>query len=94
MQRQQPPENRGRGDRPEETPGPDPERTPGLDAGGSVPAGETPPEASSASRALSHPQPATARPATWTWITVTGVVALLLAGFFVAMGIGLLPFGW
>ncbi|WP_017974983.1 DUF6480 family protein [Actinopolyspora halophila] len=94
MEREKPSGNHEHGDQPEETPGPDPERTPGLDSGGSVPAGETPPEAASASRAVSHPQPATARPATWVWITVTSVVVLLLAGFFVSMGIGLLPFGW
>lgn len=85
MEREKPPGNHERGDQPEEpeeTPGPDPERVPGLEPGGSVPAGETPPEAASASRAVSHPQPATARPATWVWITVTGVVVLLLAGFF------------
>lgn len=74
-----------------ETPGPDPGRTPGLDTGGSVPPGETPPAAASASQGLSHRERATARPAKWVWLGAIGVVVVLVALFFVAMAIGLVP---
>lgn len=76
---------------PDETPGPDPKDTPGLDPGGSVPPGETPPEAGSATEAVSHQQRATARPAKWIWLGVIFVVALLVALFFASRAIGLLP---
>ncbi|MHA6804638.1 DUF6480 family protein [Salinifilum ghardaiensis] len=76
---------------PEEAPGPDPERTPGLEEGGSVPPGDTPPEAAQASRAVvpEEGEPAR-RPMKWTWLVVIGVVVLLVASFFVTMAIGLL----
>ncbi|MHA6798190.1 DUF6480 family protein [Bounagaea algeriensis] len=72
-------------------PGPDPARTPGLDDGGSVPPGETPPEAASASRAVSYNEGAsTTRPAKWLWIAFIVLIAALVALFFVAMGLGIL----
>lgn len=75
---------------PEDTPGPDPDRTPGLEPGGSVPPGETPPDAASATEGVSVPQHATARPAKWLWLGAIFVVVALVALFFVAKAIGLL----
>ncbi|GAB3278547.1 DUF6480 family protein [Parasphingorhabdus pacifica] len=75
---------------PEDSPGPDPDRTPGLEPGGSVPPGETPPEAASATEGLAHRQRATARPAKYIWLAAIFVVVLLVALFFASMA-GLLP---
>lgn len=80
-----------RGDEEPDPPGPDPARTPGLDAGGSVPPGETPPDAASASEGLSARGPAPARSAKWFWMAAVVVVAALVALFFAAMAIGLVP---
>lgn len=85
MAREQQPEDQ------EPAPGPDPERTPGLDTGGSVPPGETPPEAASASRAVSYNEGAsTSRFGKWLWIACIVLIAALVALFFVARGLGLL----
>lgn len=74
----------------EPSPGPDPDLTPGLEPGGGVPPGETPPESSS--DALTDPQPKPVG-STWVpfaWITGIAVVVILVACFFVALGIGLI----
>lgn len=69
-------------ERASETPGPDPENTPGLEGGGSVPPGETPPGEAGATRAVSHPQHAPPRSLKWLWIAGIAVVVLLFALFF------------
>ncbi len=70
---------------PNETPGPDPENTPGLEPGGAVPPGETPPEAGSATRGLAPRGRATARGAKSAWISVIGLVVVLIALFFLGI---------
>ncbi|GAA4614499.1 DUF6480 family protein [Saccharopolyspora hordei] len=69
-------------------PDPEPDRTPGLEAGGSVPPGETPPESASATEGLSHTSRASANPTKWVWLVVIAVVVVLVAGFFVFWAIG------
>ncbi|GAA3358119.1 DUF6480 family protein [Saccharopolyspora gregorii] len=71
-------------------PDPDPDRTPGLEPGGGVPAGETPPESGEATRGVAHTEKATARPAKWVWWAVILLVVLLMAGFFVTRALDLL----
>lgn len=80
-----------RSDEEQDPPGPDPARTPGLDPGGSVPPGETPPDAASASQGVSPRGRAPARPAKWAWMGAVVVVAVLIALFFAAMAAGLVP---
>ncbi|MER7010194.1 DUF6480 family protein [Saccharopolyspora sp. NPDC000359] len=70
-------------------PDPDPDRTPGLEQGGSVPPGETPPESASATGAVSHTNRASAGPAKWVWLAVIVVVVVLVAGFFVFLALGM-----
>lgn len=65
------------------TPDPDPRRTPGLDPGGGVPPGETPP-AEGGTSGISHPEPPELRKA---W----GAMPLVLILFVVALvAIGLI----
>ncbi|CAM04732.1 hypothetical protein A8924_5885 [Saccharopolyspora erythraea NRRL 2338] len=70
-------------------PDPEPERTPGLEPGGSVPPGETPPESGSATEGVSHRQEAEARPVKWVWLLVTAIIVILVAGFFGFLALGL-----
>ncbi|RCW44614.1 hypothetical protein DFQ14_104203 [Halopolyspora algeriensis] len=69
---------------------PDPEETPGLEPGGSVPPGETPPESASATDSVSHPQRAEARPMKWLWLIGIALIAVLVALFFVMLAVGML----
>ncbi|WP_268240348.1 DUF6480 family protein [Saccharopolyspora thermophila] len=73
---------------PHKPPEPNPDRTPGLEPGGSVPPGETPPESASATQGMPHPQEPPSRAATWIWLTVVAVVVLLVAAFFVFLAVG------
>lgn len=76
---------------PDDVAGPDPERIPGLEPGGSVPPGETPPDAASATEGLAPRERASAHRTTWTWLTVIVVVVLLVAALFVALAVGYVP---
>ena len=71
------------------SPDPDPETTPGLEPGGGVAPGDTPPGESSTSGA-SDRQPATgSRGANWAAYVVIGGAVLVAALFFVGYAIGL-----
>lgn len=72
---------------PDEPVDPEPRQTPGLDSGGSVPPGETPPEPPSATQGLSHPQPAEPRATKWGWLTGITIIVVLVALFFVVMAL-------
>ncbi|MFI0468901.1 MULTISPECIES: DUF6480 family protein [Saccharopolyspora] len=75
-----------------EPPDPDPDRTPGLEQGGSVPPGETPPESASATEGLSYKTKPSARPTKWIWLIAIAVVVVLVAAFFISFGAGLLGY--
>ncbi len=71
------------------SPDPDPANTPGLEPGGSVAPGDTPPGESSTSGASDH-QPATgSRGANWAAYVIIGVVVAFAVLFFVGYAIGL-----
>ncbi|MGA6161494.1 DUF6480 family protein [Amycolatopsis magusensis] len=63
-------------------PGPEPDEAPGLEPGGSVSPGDTPPDAGQTS-GLSHPQPMPSRAVPITVLVVLGVLVLGVAAFFV-----------
>ncbi|WP_410599766.1 DUF6480 family protein [Amycolatopsis sp. lyj-90] len=71
------------------TPGPEPQDVPGLEPGGSVQPGDTPPDAGQTS-GLSHPQPIPSRLPAIITIVVIGVVVLGVAGFFLVRALDLL----
>ncbi|SFQ63964.1 hypothetical protein SAMN05421810_11196 [Amycolatopsis arida] len=64
-------------------PDPEPERTPGLEPGGGVPPGETPPESAQVS-GTAHREPDQPRSMPVVAIVVIAVLVLMVAGFFVA----------
>lgn len=71
------------------SPDPDPDTTPGLEPGGGVSPGDTPPGESSTSWA-SDQQPATgSRGANWAAYLIIGGVVVVTALFFVGYAIGL-----
>jgi hypothetical protein len=63
-------------------PGPEPEEVPGLEKGGSVPPGDTPPDAGQTS-GLSHPQPMPSRTVPVLALVIIGIVVVGVAAFFV-----------
>lgn len=73
-------------------PDPEPGRTPGLQPGGSVPPGETPPESAAATSGLAHRQRASNKTTKWVWLAVLAVLVLLIAGFFAYFAFGLIAF--
>jgi hypothetical protein len=74
-------------------PDPDPDRTPGLEPGGGVRPGDTPPDSGSTS-GLSHPQPMPGRSGiVWTTVFV-GIVALCVLGLVIAQVTGLIDVLW
>jgi hypothetical protein len=68
------------------SPDPDPERTPGLEPGGGVAPGDTPPESAQLPPPPDPPIPSRARPV--IALTLIAVVVLLVAGFLVAQALG------
>ena len=71
------------------TPDPDPDSTPGLEPGGSVTPGDTPPGESSTSGA-SDRQPRTGSTgANWAAYVIIGLVVVVVALFFVGYALGL-----
>ncbi|CAM4012266.1 DUF6480 domain-containing protein [Kibdelosporangium persicum] len=74
-------------------PDPDPDRTPGLEPGGGVRPGDTPPDSGSTS-GLSHPQPIPSR-AVPIWATVLiGLFLLGVLGMVIAQTVGLIDALW
>ncbi|EME59094.1 DUF6480 family protein [Rhodococcus ruber] len=69
-------------------PGPRPEDAPGLDAGGGVQPGDTPPDAGQTS-GLSHPQPNPSRVMPVFAIVLIALIVLGVAAFFVARAFAL-----
>jgi len=72
------------------TPDPDPSTTPGLEPGGGVAPGDTPPIEASATEGLAHHETAPSRAVPAVALIALGVLVLLIIGFFVARAIDLL----
>ncbi|ONI80534.1 hypothetical protein ALI22I_45440 [Saccharothrix sp. ALI-22-I] len=68
-------------------PDPDPARTPGLEPGGGVAPGETPPDSGQTS-GLSHPQPMPSRRGPVVTLVVVVIITLLTLAFVVAQVMG------
>ena len=68
-------------------PDPDPARTPGLEPGGGVSPGETPPDSGQTS-GLSHPQPMPSRRGPIITLVAVLVITLLTVAFIVAEVMG------
>jgi len=71
------------------SPDPDPAQTPGLEPGGSVAPGDTPPGESSTSGAADRQPAAGSRGANWAAYIIIGVVVAFTGLFFVGYAIGL-----
>ena len=69
-------------------PGPEPQDVPGLEPGGSVTPGDTPPDAGQTS-GLSHPQPMPSRTVPIVALVIIGVMVIGIAAFFVLRAIDL-----
>jgi uncharacterized protein DUF6480 len=70
-------------------PGPEPSEVPGLEDGGSVSPGDTPPDAGQTS-GLSHPQPIPSRAIPIAALVVIAVIVLAVVAFFVVRALDLL----
>jgi hypothetical protein len=68
-------------------PDPDPARTPGLEPGGGVAPGETPPDSGQTS-GLSHPQPMPSRRGPIITLVAVLIITLLTLAFVVAQVMG------
>jgi hypothetical protein len=68
-------------------PDPDPDRTPGLEPGGGVAPGDTPPETAQTS-GVSHRQPMPSRAGQVVTITLVVIVTILALAFVVAQVMG------
>jgi hypothetical protein len=74
-------------------PDPEPDRTPGLEPGGGVSPGDTPPESGNVS-GLSHPQPMPSRVFPIVTTVVIGVLSLCVLGLVIAQVAGLIDILW
>jgi hypothetical protein len=72
------------------SPDPDPADTPGLEPGGSVAPGDTPPGESSTSGASDHQPSAASTGANWVAYGIIGAVVVVILLFFVGYVVGLL----
>lgn len=70
-------------------PGPEPDDVPGLEAGGSVTPGDTPPDAGQTS-GLSHPQPMPSKAVPVIALVIVGVIVVGMAAFFLVRAFDLL----
>lgn len=68
-------------------PDPDPARTPGLEPGGGVPPGETPPDSDSVSAPQGHDEHGPRAWVPWAWVIGVAAVAGLVALMFVVQGV-------
>ncbi|ONI79989.1 hypothetical protein ALI144C_25085 [Actinosynnema sp. ALI-1.44] len=74
-------------------PDPDPNRTPGLEPGGGVRPGDTPPDSGSVS-GLSHPQPMPGRTGPILTYIIVGLIAVCAVGLVIAQLVGLIDVLW
>jgi hypothetical protein len=74
-------------------PDPDPGRTPGLEPGGGVSPGDTPPESGNVS-GLSHPQPMRSRAFPIATLIVVGILVLCVLALVIAQFAGLIDVLW
>jgi hypothetical protein len=72
------------------TPDPDPQTTPGLEPGGGVRPGDTPPGEASSTGAISHREAKPARVLPFAALGAVGVMVLLIVAFFLARAVDLL----
>lgn len=68
------------------SPDPDPATTPGLEPGGGVRPGDTPPESGQTS-AVTHREPRRPRRTAVLWLLGIAVLALLVAGFLIGYAV-------
>ena len=69
-------------------PDPDPLRDPGLEPGGGVRPGDTPPDSGSTTRGLSRPETYRSRTGAIVWLVVIAIFTLSVIGFVVAQIVG------
>ncbi|MFG2555728.1 DUF6480 family protein [Streptomyces sp. NPDC048581] len=72
------------------SPDPEPRRTPGLEPGGGVPPGETPPAEAGSTSGISHPQPELRKGWGPMPLTLIMVVVALVAIGLIAMAVALI----
>ncbi|GAA5173022.1 MULTISPECIES: DUF6480 family protein [Amycolatopsis] len=73
-------------------PDPEPDRTPGLEPGGGVQPGDTPPDSGSTTLGLSHHEPDQHRSVPVIAIVLSVVLAVLVAALLVSLAVGWLRF--
>jgi hypothetical protein len=74
------------------SPDPDPDRTPGLEPGGGVQPGDTPPESGSTTTGLSHTDPDPPRSVPVVTIVLSVLLAVLVAALLISLAVGWLRF--
>lgn len=70
-------------------PDPEPQETPGLERGGSVPPGETPPESGNTS-GLAHREPRPGKSVPVATLVLIALAVFAVAGIIAAIGLGML----